>query len=268
MHSGRPRWCRGCRGAEDIGEVSRQIRVAAPELECLEGGEKGLKAKHRPGGELMRTRAKRGEMTMRVELQAELLKTQAGTGTSWGSSRGAWTGGSGNETELTMVREAWRVAWSSVYASWARLGGPLTSDGQTTRNARPRETAMSDEELVDETWTVLNAGPFLRKGPPEGEGAARGQGIRVGKNRVLRLMRAHGLLAPAWRGKGDRYAALEPARKGSRPALAASARRIARCVGPRHDGGSQYTARQSQAEIKWPGIRSTPAYPRVNVGWG
>ena len=64
---------------EDIGEVSREVRVAPPELErwrreFLEGGQQGLKAKNRPGGELMRTRAKLGEMTMRVELQAELLE--------------------------------------------------------------------------------------------------------------------------------------------------------------------------------------------------
>ena len=64
---------------EDIGEVSREIRVAPPELErwrreFLEGGQQGLKKKNRPGGELMRTRAKLGEMTMRVGLQAELLE--------------------------------------------------------------------------------------------------------------------------------------------------------------------------------------------------
>ncbi len=64
---------------EDIGEVSRVIRVAPPELErwrrdFLDGGRQGLKKKNRPGGELMRTRAKLGEMTMRVELQAELLE--------------------------------------------------------------------------------------------------------------------------------------------------------------------------------------------------
>ena len=59
--------------------ASREIRVAPPELErwrreFLEGGQQGLKKKNRPGGELMRTRAKLGEMTMRVELQAELLE--------------------------------------------------------------------------------------------------------------------------------------------------------------------------------------------------
>ena len=64
---------------EDIGEVSREVRVAPPELErwrreFLEGGQQGLKVKNRPGGELMRTRAKLGEMTMWVELQAEILE--------------------------------------------------------------------------------------------------------------------------------------------------------------------------------------------------
>ena len=62
---------------EDIGEVSREIRVAPLERwrrDFLDGGQQGLKKKNRPGGELMRTRAKLGEMTMRVELQAELLE--------------------------------------------------------------------------------------------------------------------------------------------------------------------------------------------------
>ena len=64
---------------EDIGEASREIRVAPPELErwrrvFLDGGQEGLKKRNRPGGELVRTRAKLGEMTMRVELQAELLE--------------------------------------------------------------------------------------------------------------------------------------------------------------------------------------------------
>ena len=64
---------------EDIGEVSREVRVAPPELErwrrvFLDGGQQGLKGKNRARGELMRTRAKLGEMTMRVELQAELLE--------------------------------------------------------------------------------------------------------------------------------------------------------------------------------------------------
>ena len=64
---------------EDLGEVSREIKIPPPELErwrrmYLEGAQEGLKGRTAPGGELMRTRAKLGEMTMRVELQAELLE--------------------------------------------------------------------------------------------------------------------------------------------------------------------------------------------------
>ena len=64
---------------EDIGEVSREIRVPPPELErwrrqFLEGAQEGLKGRSAPDGALMRTRAKLGEMTMRVELQGELLE--------------------------------------------------------------------------------------------------------------------------------------------------------------------------------------------------
>ena len=40
----------------------------------LEGACEGLKTKNAPDGELMRTPCEAGEMTMRVELQAELLE--------------------------------------------------------------------------------------------------------------------------------------------------------------------------------------------------
>lgn len=66
---------------EDLGEVSRDVQEPASELEewrrvFLEGGQHGLK---RRGGdpadrELVRTRAKLGEMTMRLELARELLE--------------------------------------------------------------------------------------------------------------------------------------------------------------------------------------------------
>ena len=48
--------------------------------------------------------------------------------------------------------------------------------------------------------------------------------------------------------------------RASGPTWAASTRRIALGLGLRHDWGSQYRAKQFQAEIKWLGIRSTPAY--------
>ena len=66
---------------EDLGEVSREIQVPPPELEAwrrifMEGGIEGLK--RRRGGvlerELERTRAKVGELTMKLELAQGLLE--------------------------------------------------------------------------------------------------------------------------------------------------------------------------------------------------
>ena len=66
---------------EDLGAVSREIQVPAPELEewrrvFLDAGQQGLKTRSRDPAEreLVRTRAKLGEMTMRLELASELLE--------------------------------------------------------------------------------------------------------------------------------------------------------------------------------------------------
>ena len=56
--------------------------------------------------------------------------------------------------------------------------------------------------------------------------------------------------------KGDRRTALE----GVRTHMGGFAKAVALGLGLRHDCGSQYRARQFQAEIKWLGIRSSPAY--------
>lgn len=66
---------------EDLVEVSREVQVAPPELEAwrrifLETGQQGLKRRGRDSTEreLVRTRAKLGELTMRLELATELLE--------------------------------------------------------------------------------------------------------------------------------------------------------------------------------------------------
>ncbi len=66
---------------EDLGEVSREVQVSPPELEewrrvFLEAGRQGLKSRSRDPSEreLIRTRAKLGEVTMRMELASELLE--------------------------------------------------------------------------------------------------------------------------------------------------------------------------------------------------
>ena len=106
---------------------------------------------------------------------------------------------------LTMVCETWRVARSSVYALRARVGGPPESDRRQPGKRGPK-TALSHEELLQET--VLKASPFLGEGHRKVKARLAATGIRVGKNRVLRLMRVNGLLAPVRRGhpRGDRTA--------------------------------------------------------------
>ena len=47
-----------------------------------------------------------------------------------------------------------------------------------------------------EIRTVLKASPFLGEGHRKVKARLAAKAIRVGKNRLLRLMRAHGLLAP------------------------------------------------------------------------
>lgn len=87
-------------------------------------------------------------------------------------------------------------------------GATRRAPGVRLPAARERgpKTAPSDEELVAEIRTVLKASPFLGEGHRKVKARLAARGIRAGKNRVLRLMRAHGLLAPVRRGhpRGDR----------------------------------------------------------------
>jgi len=202
-----------------------------------------------------------------------------------------------------------------VYELRARRGERPDSDRRQPGKRGPK-TALSDEELLQEIRAVLKASPFLGEGHRKVKARLVAKGIRAGKNRVLRLMREHGLPAPVRRGrprgdrshggrirterpdelwgrdasrfwtkaegwcwffaavdhctsevvgwhaakKGDRWAALEPVRQGVRAQMGGFGKAIALGLGLRQDWGSQYRARQLQAEIKWLGIRSTPAY--------
>lgn len=215
----------------------------------------------------------------------------------------------GRPYPLAMVCEVYGLARSSVYAA---LGG---GERMLRRKRGPR-TLWSDEQLVEAIQGVLRESPFLGEGHRKVRVRLRMRGIRVGKNRVLRLMRENALLAPVRRRhphgdrthsgtirtsrlnelwgtdatrfytvedgwcwffgaidhccedivgwhvakKGDRWAALEPIRQGVRAHLQGYAPKIALGLGLRHDWAPQYTAHQFAAELRWLGIRSTPAY--------
>ena len=111
--------------------------------------------------------------------------------------------GTGRLYPLTMICEVWRAGRSTVYATRDRE----ESDGPAGLKKRGPKTKLSDEELVEEIRQVLKESDFLGEGHRKVRARLRAKGIGVGKNRVLRLMRENGLLAPVRRGKhprGDR----------------------------------------------------------------
>jgi hypothetical protein len=65
---------------------------------------------------------------------------------------------------------------------------------------RGPKTRWTDSELVEEIRVVLQESDFLGEGHRKVRARLRAKGMRVGKNRVLRLMRENGLLAPVRRG--------------------------------------------------------------------
>jgi putative transposase len=82
------------------------------------------------------------------------------------------------------------VARSSVYAQ--RRGKVVTLPAR-----RGPKTAYSDARLTQEIRAVLAASPFVGEGYRKVWAKLRYAGIRTSKARVLRLMRAAGLLAPS-----------------------------------------------------------------------
>ena len=78
--------------------------------------------------------------------------------------------------------------------------------GKPRAGKRGPKTELSDEELVVEIRTALSESPFVGEGHRKVRARLAAGGIRAGKNRVLRLMRDNGLLAPVRRGhpRGDR----------------------------------------------------------------
>ena len=66
----------------------------------------------------------------------------------------------------------------------------------------------------------------------------------------------------------DRFQALEPVRQGVRERFGAFARNVASGLALRHDHGSQYVSHHFQAELRFLGIASSPAFVREPEGNG
>jgi putative transposase len=93
---------------------------------------------------------------------------------------------------VVRVAEEFGVRRSTYYAARARTRAATTRD-PGKRGPRPPHT---DAELVEKIREVLAQSPFTGEGYRKAWARLRVGGVRTSKARVLRLMRAHGLLAP------------------------------------------------------------------------
>ena len=121
----------------------------------------------------------------------------------------------GRPYPVTMVCAVWRVARATVYARRLVQGaGPgnvaggaeahdreVGKDPRTpgSRGKRGPRTPQDDATVLAAIRPVLQARPFPTEGHRRGRVGLRPQGIYVGKNRVLGLMRAGRLWAPTRR---------------------------------------------------------------------
>jgi putative transposase len=96
----------------------------------------------------------------------------------------------GKRYPLRTVCDVWRVPRSSVYALTA------ASATATSTAKRGPKTAQRDGEVVALIRAILATSPFHSEGHRKVRVRLRQRGVHVGKARVLRLMRIHGLLAP------------------------------------------------------------------------
>ena len=101
----------------------------------------------------------------------------------------------GRRYGLARVCRALEIPRSTVYAARTRRLAP-----GVPRKRGPK-TAFTDAELTDQIRAVLARSPFVGEGYRKVWARLRLQGLRASKRRVLRLMRAHGLLAPTRAGR-------------------------------------------------------------------
>lgn len=100
---------------------------------------------------------------------------------------------SGQPYGLARVCRVWGIARSTVY--WQR------HEHSTPGARRGPMGPGTDDELVDHIRRILAASPFPGEGYRKVWARLRHGGIRTSPRRVLRLMRAHHLLAPTRQGQ-------------------------------------------------------------------
>ncbi len=143
--------------------------------------------------------------------------------------------------------------------------------------------AMPDEGLVAALRQLLEDSPFHGEGYRKLWARLRFAGIRTSRRRVLRLMRAHRLLAHQRAGRPHGSKAHDGTIVTERVDLmwatdltsvitgeryGAFAKAVAAGLRLRHDHGSQSVSHHFQSEIRFLGIESPPAFVREPEGNG
>jgi hypothetical protein len=103
----------------------------------------------------------------------------------------ATSGGTSKTYGVQRVCAAWEIARSTLYAQAA-----AARPDRPAQAKRGPKTALSDDGLVAVIRAVLAASAFTGEGYRNVWAKLRAEDVRAGKRRVLRLMGAHGLLAP------------------------------------------------------------------------
>ena len=98
---------------------------------------------------------------------------------------------SGRRYGTARVCQLWEVPRSTVYARRARASRPAQPAAK-----RGPKGAGTDAAIIEQIRAVLVRSPFMGEGYRKAWARLRLAGVRTSKGRVLRLMRAAGLLAP------------------------------------------------------------------------
>ena len=189
----------------------------------------------------------------------------------------------GRRYGLERVCRTWERSRSVLYARRARVRRPERGDGPGRRGPTP---ALSDAQLLAAIRSDLARTPFQGEGHRKVHARLRIlDDIRVSRTRVLRVMRAQGLLSPHrgrqaemkahdgwvwtfaavdhWNAEcvgwhvckvGNRFAALEPVAQGLRRHYGLVEADVARGLALRMDHGSQYLSDHFLNQLRYWGI--------------
>lgn len=108
--------------------------------------------------------------------------------------RGQRSPATGCRYPLDMILSVFDVPRSTFYEREHRRVHPRP--GCRGRRKPGPKTALSDEVLVQTIRAVIEESPFSGEGHRKVRARLAARGLHAGRNRILRLMRAHGLLAP------------------------------------------------------------------------